>query len=659
MLQRISTIFFILILFTAYSAAQTKKSDPVLAQFDNQKITLEDFEKAYAKSGTGSGNAAQDSLPKLKNFLNLYVEYRMKLQDGLEKGLEKDPEILQELDHYREQIANSLYLEKDLILPNLKKLYERRKWEFRASHIMFKPEKGDTAATLKLANAVLDSLMHGADFSKMAARYSQDKFTAQKGGDIYYFTAGLLPLNFENAVYETPVGQVYPKVLKSNFGFHIIKVTEKRKRVLKIRASHILVNFIFDGKEDKNRAKEIIDTVYQKLKNGEDFGKLVHEYSTDKGSVVNNGDIGFFSRNQTVRPFDEAAFNLKNVGDISGIVETQFGYHIIKLTGKEPYPSFEQDKEELMNIFKREQYNERYDELVDSLINKYNVKENAATVNYLASKIDTTKTGFDIAQLSDSIKNSILFTLPDKKFTVNDFIGMVQSLDQQENQQITSLKFRQALKKLVGKYLITKTGEDVFKNDSNFINLLNDYKNGTIIFKLQQQEVWNKIKLDSADLYNYYEQHTKKYMWPDRVQFTELFTKSDSLIHHYQKLINEGENFDTLCTKYTERWGYKTRGGKWDLKERNFNDLYQKAWTMVHSGDLSDIYKNSDGYSIIRLDLKDPAHIKTFEEAKPEVSADYQELKTKELQEAYTDRLMKKYKPVINYEELEKVFKHK
>lgn len=660
MLFRLTVISaFICFLFVSFSLPQTKNDNEIIAHFDNQKITLAEFENAYAKSGVGSGDVAKDSLSQMKNFLGLYVDYRMKLEDGKEKGIDKDSIVIKELNAYRDQIAYKLYINKYLIEPNIKPLYEKRKWEYRVSHILFRPVNKDTADALKLANAILDSLKNGADFSEMAAKYSSDPYSKSKGGDLYYFAAGQVPLNIENAVTETPVGQIYPKVLKSRYGYHIIKVTEKRKKVPKIRVSHILIRYTFDGKPDTARAKAIIDTVYQKLKDGADFDKLVHEYSMDKGSVEKNGDIGFISRRQTVMPFDEAAFNLKKVGDISGIVKTRFGYHIIKLTGKEPYPSFDEDKDELVKIFRAGQYWNKYDNLVDSLIAKYNLVENKSLVNYIASITDTSVHGFNIESLPDSIKNSILYTLPGKKVTFNDFIQLASNQKTEVNPKNLDFAFKIIFKRIVGGYLIIKDALNNFKDDPAFKALMDDYEKGTIIFKLQQDEVWSKIKADSVTLLKYYKKNIDKYQWPDRSQFTELFTKSDSLIHHYRDLLNKGENFDTLCAKYTERPDYKERAGHWTLRDKNYNNLYKLAWSMKKVGQYSDIFNDLGGYSIIRLDDKDHARAKTFEEAKAEASSDYQEMRTNQLQQAYLEKLNKKFKPEIDYKKFEELLANK
>ncbi len=573
---------------------------------------------------------------------------------------------MKEVNEYRDQLANTLYKEKTIIEPNLKRLYERGKWEYRVSHIMFTPVKGKEEETLTLANAVLDSIKNGADFAEMANKYSQDKYSKDKGGDVYYITAGQLPLNLENAIYSTKEGRIYPKVVKSEFGYHIIKVTEIRERRPQIRVSHILIRPQTEEKEsnkkdveeETEKAKQTADSVYQMLKTGADFAKMAEKYSMDRGSAVNGGDIGFFARNQTVRPFDEAAFNLKKEGDISGVIQSPFGFHIIKLTGIAAYPTFEEDRDQLLKVFKARQYTEVYNNVLDSLRKKYNYSGNEKIIDKITSIIDTSKGGINLAILPDSIKAQTLFTADKKKYSVKDYIDLINSLPKEEAESIMKLPFREGVSRIAGEQLLQKSLPAFQKNDPSINKMLEDYKNGAIIFKLQQEKIWSKLKIDSASVYNYFNAHAKKYMWPDRVKFTELFTLKDSLILHYKKMISEGANFDTLCAKYTERKGYKERVGHWTLRDKNHNDLYQKAWSMKNNGEYSDIYKNFGGYSIVRLDQKDPAHIKTFEEAKAEVTADYQEYRMKELNEEYQKKLTKKYQPKIYMDQFEKIYKN-
>lgn len=98
-----------------------------------------------------------------------------------------------------------------------------------------------------------------------------------------------------------------------------------------VSARHILIRVSSDAPEaEKKAAKDKAEEILHKLKEGEDFAKLAEEFSDDPGSKTKGGDLGFFSKGKMVKAFEDAAFSMKP-GEMSGIVETNFGYHIIKV----------------------------------------------------------------------------------------------------------------------------------------------------------------------------------------------------------------------------------------------------------------------------------------------------------------------------------------
>ncbi len=655
MLLRVATLLTFALALILSSCAP-EHSQIVLAEFGNQKVKMGEFEKAYENNVGNADQAKKDSLSKLKNFLNLYVDFRMKLRDAFVRGFDQDTSLQNELLEYKKQIGVTYLLDTKLVDPAIHQLYDRRKWELRVSHIMFRPDSSGSEKAEKMANAILDSIKNGASFAEMAKKYSQDKYSAPDGGDIFYVTAGELPPEFEDACYATEPGHVYPNVVKTRFGYHIIEVTEKRLRVPEIRASHILVSFYKNGKLDSTAAKEKIDTVMAKLKAGGDFAELAKEYSDDPGSKVKGGDLGFFKIRMMVKPFAEAAFNLKNIGDISGIVKTRFGYHIIKLTGRKPYPSFEEEKENLKKIYKQTRYQEQYDSLIASLRKNYNYKLNENTYNELIGRSDTLKVGQENEQLVQ-IKNDTLFTYDGKSMSVGGFLAELAKRFDFADRKMTAGIIASGVSKISGEALLNEDAMNLDKTDSEFASLMNNYRDGIYIFKLQQDEVWNKIKIDSAKLHEFYLQNKDKYVWPDRVNFAEIYAKSDSAIKFYYSLLQKGENFDSVAAKYTERPGYKKKAGIWGLQEVSSSELASEANKLKNPGDYSKPFHSINGFSIVSLIAKDPSHIKTFEEAKAEVSGAYQEVDSKNLEKGYIDSLDKLYKPKIFYNELDKAFK--
>ena len=649
------SVFFVALLTFLFASCSPEHSEIVIAQYDDAKITMNEFEKAYTKNVGSLEAAKEDSFENYKNFADLYTNFKMKLEDAKARGYQNDPELNQELLDYKKKVGASYILEKYLVEPNIKDWYEKRKTEIRASHLMIRPDStGDLAAKNK-TQAILDSIKMGKSFEDMVSKYSQDTYSKAKGGDIFYFTAGQLPFEFEDAAYKTKKDSIYPEVVKTKFGYHIIKVTDVKPRVQKIKASHILISYMNpEGVIDSAGAKLTMDSVLTELKTGKDFAELAKKYSDDTGTKDKGGDLGFFERRMMVPEFDEAAFNL-DVGQLSDVVQTNFGYHIIKLTEKQPYPSLDEDKENLKNLLKRSRYNDLYTELIDGYKKEFNYKINDTVVQQMIGYNDSTLIGADLKG-EDVIGNETIFSFANHNETVNDFYSKLRSDTEFSGKKFNNSFISRGIKKFSDQMLLEEKAMGLDKTDAQFADLMNDYQNGIFIFKLQEVEVWNKVKIDSAKLYDFYENNMQNYKWPDRVGYTEIFAKKDSVIKHYYSLLQVGENFDTLAAK-TERQQLKDKKGKYDLQVVGSSEFSKIANNLKNIGDYSEPITNPGGFSIIRLDVKDPSRLKTFEEAKAEVSGAFQESESKRLENEYLDSLKKQYSPLISYDELRKAFK--
>jgi peptidyl-prolyl cis-trans isomerase SurA len=651
-----STILFTLALAFILSSCAPQHANLVVAKFGDNEIKMKEFENSYIKNAGSLEAAKKDSLSKLKSFLDLYVNFKMKLRDAEVRGYGDDPALKSELIDYKKKVGVTYLLEKNIVEPGIKDLYDKRKWELRVSHLMIRPDSSGEESARRHTQAILDSIKNGKSFEEMVSKYTQDSFSKQSGGDIFYITAGQLPVEFEDAAYDTPQGQVYPYVVRTKYGFHIIKVTDKKERVPQIRASHILIAFNNGkGVPDTAFAKAKLDTVLNALKSGEDFGKVAMQYSDDTGSKQQGGDLNFFERRMMVKEFDEAAFKL-NVGQVSDVVKTSFGYHIIKVTDKKPYPTFEDEKENLKKIFKQSRYQVQYDSLIARLKVKYNFKVNDNNLKYIATKSDSVKIGGDHPKM-DEIKDIEVLSYSGNSVKAQEFFNKLNSSNDYLNKLATLDLLKGAANKFGPDYLLDEEAMNLEKTNAEFASLMEDYRNGIFIFKLQDDEVWSKISFDSTKLYNYYAATKSNYVFPDRINFSEIFTRKDSLIKHYYGLLKKGMDFDSVASKYTERPGYAEKAGNYGLVEINNSALSQEANKLNNSGDYSIPFANADGFSIVKLVAKEPSRVKTFEEAKAEVSGSFQESESKRLEQEYIDKLKNKYKAVIYYDNLEQAFK--
>ncbi|MBK6914795.1 MAG: peptidylprolyl isomerase [Ignavibacteriales bacterium] len=377
----------------------------------------------------------------------------MKLRDASIRGFDNNEILSAELLDYQRKVGSSYILEKQVVEPAVEKLYDRRKEELRVSHLMVRATAGSNIDSLRqVAQIYLDSINNGADYETMVKRHSDDNFSKASGGDIFYVTGGQLPWEFEDAAYNTPKGQIYPALVQTKFGFHIIKVTDRKPRIAKIKASHILISYQdSEGKIDSAAAKLKMDTVLAKLSSGESFEEVAKQYSMDPGSKDKGGDLGFFERRMMVKEFDEVAFNLE-IGQVSNVVKTNFGYHIIKCTDKQPIPPFESEKENLKKVYRQGRFNDDNNILVDSLKAKYNFQQNQQTVDFLLANSD----GFHFGEehpKKDEIGAMTLFTAAGKNFNALDVLQRIGQDKEFASKELKSEAFEPALKKISGEML--------------------------------------------------------------------------------------------------------------------------------------------------------------------------------------------------------------
>jgi peptidyl-prolyl cis-trans isomerase SurA len=647
---------FLLILFVQIVAFVNIPAQ-VVAEFSSYDITLDEFEHAYAKNVGGWENALKQEMSDYKNFLDLYVKFRMKLRDAQVRAYDQDTNLMNELKDYQRQVGVSYILEKKINEPGIKQLYDRRKEEFRVSHIMIRPDTLGDEGARKKAQAILDSIKNGHIFENMAIIYSDDKFSGVNGGDIYYITAGLLPYEFEDPMYTLKPGEIYSDVVKTRFGYHLIKVTERQHRFPKIKASHILIGYNNkDGQIDSAAAKNRADSVIAKLNAGASFEELVLEYSDDPGSKDKGGDLGYFERRMMVKEFDEAAFKME-VGQISGLVQTNFGYHIIKLTDKMDTQPYETEYQSLKDIFNKQRYQHERELLIESFKKKYDFKIDEVVLNQFVENSDSLRFGM-VHPKYDELSGNVLFSYAKKTVTIGAFLESANS-----NSKITAkpmdnpVEVTNAINILAEDMLLEEEAMNLDKTDPEFAQLMNDYRDGVFIFKIQEEEVWNKVKIDSADVYNYWNSNKEKYSWPDRISFSEIYSTKDSLIQKYYGMLKDGASFDSLATLYTERSAKKKDNGRYDLQAVDFSDFYKEANKINNAGAYTEPVVFAGGYSIFKLNERQPARTKTFEEAKAEVSGEYQEMISKKLENDYLTSLETRYKPKIYYDKLEDAFK--
>lgn len=639
----------------------SEHSKIVVAEYGDYKIKMDEFEKAYLQSAGSIEKAKKDSLKELESFIDLYVNFKMKLRDAEVRGYKEDEDLIKEYQDYKQHIGSTLFLETSLYEPNIRKLYERRKTEYRVSHLFLAPDSTINDQKIReLGDQLIQRIKNGEDFNTLVAKYSADDRTRNLGGDVYFITAGLISSRaIEDAIYGTEPGMIYPTLVKSQFGYHILKVTEKHSRRISLHIQHILIRYADSSNvADTTKALKKIQEIEKKIKDGANFGTMAQKYSQDVGSANKNGDIGMIQRGMTVRPFDEVAFKLK-VGEVSPIVKTQFGFHLIKVMEESPYPEYDSDKENLKQMYQRISYQSDYDSLIAKLKKEMDYQLNTSTYNKILADADTTKMNllYFSSNFQKQVGNDVLFKINGKPYISDSLFSSEIKKGDFVGRRIDAKLLNDALNKYTGDLAIAEKALSYDKENPEFAKMLDDYKNGMYLFKLLDEEIWKKISIDSVKVKDYHETNRDNFRWKDRVEFKEIYVQQDSAMNKCYQQVTSGISFDTVYVKSNQRTGYENKYGYNGLVDVAFNELSKQASALKNIGDISKPFQFENGWSIVKLIKRDAARLKTFDEAKTEAASALQEKESKKLEEAYLDKLKSLYHPKIYYDELRSAFK--
>ncbi|MCB2206617.1 peptidylprolyl isomerase [bacterium] len=637
------------------------KSD-VVAEIGDYKLTLGEYEEQFIRNNGGEIVAKRSTMQEREDFLNLLIKYRLKVLEAKDKGFDKDEEILQELQDYRNSLAIPYLTERALIDPAIKDLYEKRKDEVRAAHILIRIEndstgRPDTLAAKRRALDVLQQAKSGVPFDSLVRKYSDDKGTIPRGGDLLWFTAGMTVPAFDDAVYDLKKGEIANHLVRTMFGYHIVKLIDRHPARGEIRVSHILVPLPKDAPEDTVAAWNKVNLILDSLRNGEDFATLAMRNSVDPGSAANGGDLGWVGRRKFVPEFELVAFELP-VGELSRPVRTQFGYHIIKITDERPPRSFEESRQELKDLYRRYSYDKDNQAFLDRMLEKYNVRVDDDVTMAVIKNVDTTATTSAPGwynKIPDAVKNRTWITMDGASLTVDDAIRKIERDQELQSKALNRASLASVARSVGRKRALELETGDLEKRYPEFAKLMQEYREGVLLFRAEQDAVWNKVKVEDAPLREYWKEHASEYTWPDRIRFSEIFVTSDSLANVLRDSLNAGVPFDELASRHTQRSGYKDKKGEWGFQPLDANELAEAA-AKAGVGAVEGPMKFQYGYSIIKVTDTDKAREKTFEEAKSEVSSRFQEYESKRLEREWIDSLKAKFGVEVNDSLLKSAF---
>ena len=357
--------------------------DPELMTINGKGVPLSEFEYLYHKN-----NSQQLTPQSIDEYLEMFVTYKQKVADAENEGIDNTEAFKNEFDGYRKELAEPYLRNKAMEDSIIRSVYSHLLEDVDVSHVMV-ASKGpgiDPAAQKHMLDSLRTAIINGADFAAVAKKNSIDRAAQNNGGHMGWIPVGRLPYTFEDAAYQTPVGQISP-VIETPFGFHIVRVEGRRPARGKVLVEHILK--LTQGLDDEAAAKKKaeIDSIYNVVKGGADFEEVAKKESEDPGSQRNGGKMNWFGAGQMVPEFEEASFTLKN-GEISEPFKTAYGYHIVKRLDWKPVDSFETMEPMIKNLVQRDERAQMpRKRKIAELRGKFKVRENAEAINGVKEEI--------------------------------------------------------------------------------------------------------------------------------------------------------------------------------------------------------------------------------------------------------------------------------
>lgn len=552
-------------------------NDPVLMNINGKPVYKSEFEYIYNKNNTNNSldkksleeyvdlfvnfklkveEAKAQGIDTTRSFVTELAGYRSQLTKPYLTDSKVDEEILREAyNRSKEDVDVSHILIR--VAQNATPADTLKAWNIVQS-ILKRLQKEDFA---KVAKEVSED-----------PSAADSKGQVGNGGRLGFISAFRTVYPFETMAYNTPVGAI-SKPVRSAYGYHIIKVHARRPSLGEVLVAHIMkftekeivlnndlpkaaydsINKLIEIKATKSKpvydsfakriaaknnlsktaldsivtrietaqrivaknkmAKSTIDSIAKRIAAGDDFGKLASTYSDDKGSSAKNGELPWFGAGRMVPEFENTAFALKNKGDVSEPVQSQYGWHIIKLIDKKGLAPFEEIKEELDRKVKRdERATMGQDAFVSKLKADYNFQLNKAAVDELKGLVADKATIDSVFFANAQGLNKPLFTFGLKTYSQADFVSYVK-LNAYSDRATASEQLDQKLTSYIDRELLAFEDLQLEKKFPEFRFLIQEYHDGILLFEVSNKEVWEKASKDTDGLAAYFKAHKEVYTW--------------------------------------------------------------------------------------------------------------------------------------------------
>lgn len=489
------------------TAAMAKDNEPILMTIGDKAITKSEFEYIWKKNNTNTTFDQQS----FDEYVDLFVNFKLKVAEAEAQGLDTTKAFVDELEGYRKQLITPYLTDKEAEANLAKQTYDRIREYVESSHILLKvapdatPE--DTLVAWNKINDIYKQATSGkSDFADLARLFSEDG-SKEQGGYLGFVTGFRFIYTFENVIYGTQAGQISAPV-RTEFGYHIVKVHSRRQAPGRYRSAHIMKMAAQGDAEANEAAKKAIFDLYNQLKGGADFAKLAQESSDDQGSSSRGGEYGALYCGSLPIEYEDAVYKL-TPGNYSEPFQSSFGWHIVKALEFMPYPSQEEMMNDISSIINRD---ERAQEPQKALVAKlkrdyrYQVNEGTRTAFIQAyDKLRLTGDSAGVKQLRNA--STTLFTIGSRQVPAATFAAYLAG------KPLAGNNINKALEAFSQEEVLAYEDSRLEVKYPEFGHLMQEYRDGILLFEVSNREVWDKASLDTKGLEAYFKSNKSHYAW--------------------------------------------------------------------------------------------------------------------------------------------------
>jgi parvulin-like peptidyl-prolyl isomerase len=436
---------------------------------------------------------------------------------------------------------------------------------------------------------------------------------------------------------------------------------EKQKE--EVKASHILIGWKGGNRSRATRTKEealkLADELAAQAKAGGDFAKLAMQHSEDPSKDRNSGDLGYFTWGRMVPEFQEAAYAL-NIDQISDVVETVYGYHVIKVTDKRPNKNFqegnfeEQERNIKVQLFRplQQKGQKMWGDNINTLTEKYDAKVLEDNIKTLVDSVEARglRGKKDAQALNETDKRLALAVWGGNDITLEQIINRYGA---QVARLYPKLKKTSALSGEIKGFMESKMAIQEalslgLDRDEKESKTLKDIKENRMLSLLEKRQITEKVNLDEETIKKYFEDHRDDFTTPEQIEIWEVFVKSEALAKKILEKAAAGNDFEKLVAKYSEDKVYKDKKGYIGYKEINRRGAVSKEAFKLGANKIGGPVKYRNGWVVLKTGNKKEKELKLFEQAESQVKSKLRRELTQTRRKEWKEELHDKYSVKIN-----------